>query len=182
MIRLDSKITKSVLGYFFMNPKAELYLSELASLLALDPSNLSKKLKELEREGLFTSEVRGKERYYRINREYPLYNAYKKVYEQYFGIERELGMIIDDMRDIDQAYLFGSYAKGQFDASSDIDLLIIGTVSAVELNKRLLQLEKKYQRDINFIIMTTDELEEKRESNDMLTRDIFNGPTKKLKP
>ena len=181
MIRLDSKINRSVLGYFFMNPEAELYLSEIASLLMLDPSNLSKKLKELEKEGLFVSELRGKERYYRINCDFPLYDAYKKVFDQYFGIEKELKDIAVSMKNIDEAYIFGSYAKERFDASSDIDILVIGRESAVKLNARLLELERKFQRDINFILITDSELKEKLKSDDMLVRDIFNGPTIKLK-
>jgi len=47
--------------------------------------------------------------------------------------------------------------------------------------ENLLELERKFQRDINFILMTDSELKEKRTSGDMLVRDIFSGPTIKLK-
>jgi len=63
MISLRSKITIKLLDYYFLNPNAQVYINELARILEIDPKNTETKLKELEMEGLFKSEFRGKQRY-----------------------------------------------------------------------------------------------------------------------
>jgi hypothetical protein len=45
----------------------------LAERLSIDPSNLSKELGRPERDGLFRSEVNGRQEYFQLNREYPLF-------------------------------------------------------------------------------------------------------------
>ncbi len=79
MISLKSKITQLVLNYFFLNPQAKKYTNELARLFQVDPKNLDRKLKELEKEGLLKSEFLGKQRYFFINSRYPLLKEYKKI-------------------------------------------------------------------------------------------------------
>jgi len=64
MLSLKSKITQAVLGYFMLHEGQELYVNEMARRLALDQGNLDRKLKQLEKEGILKSELKGKERYY----------------------------------------------------------------------------------------------------------------------
>ena len=63
MISFKSKIANKILNYYFNNPDTRCYVNELAKKLDLDPKNLHRKLEELEKEGIFKSEFRGKERY-----------------------------------------------------------------------------------------------------------------------
>ena len=53
MFELRSKARRNLLAYYFTNPAARLHLRDLAERLKVDPSNLSKELGRLEREGLF---------------------------------------------------------------------------------------------------------------------------------
>ncbi len=67
----NSKLRKKLIAYYFSNIEAEHYLREIASILNLDPSNLSKELNALEKEGVFISQVRGRIKLYRLNKSYP---------------------------------------------------------------------------------------------------------------
>jgi len=55
LISIKSKITKSVLSYFMLHEGAEMYVNELARRFNLDNGNLSRKLNDLEIEGLLKS-------------------------------------------------------------------------------------------------------------------------------
>ncbi len=79
MISLRSKITKELLGYFFLHEDSRMYLNEICGKLELDKRNLKKKLKELIEEGLFSEEKEKNMKYYSLNKDYPLYAAYKKI-------------------------------------------------------------------------------------------------------
>ena len=74
MLNLRSNVRRRLLAYFFTNPTSRLHLRDLAERLDADPANLSKELRRLEREGLFLSEVSGRQKYFQLNRDYPLFN------------------------------------------------------------------------------------------------------------
>ena len=90
MISLRSEITRKLLNYFFLNPKESLYVNELSRNLALDKRNLVKKIKELEREGILKSQDRGNLKLYSINRDYPLYDEYRRIVIKTIGFEENL--------------------------------------------------------------------------------------------
>lgn len=62
MLDFRSKARQQLLAYYFTNSTARHHLRDLAERLSLDPSNLSKELGRLERDGLFRSEMSGRQR------------------------------------------------------------------------------------------------------------------------
>lgn len=157
MIGLRSKITQKLLGYLMLHEEAELYVNEMARRLEVDPGNLIRKLKELEREGLLKSRVRGKERYYSLNLSYPLFKEYKRIILKTVGLEYLLREAVGKIQGIQAAYLFGSYARNRMDASSDIDLLLVGTYDTVDAQRKIAPLKKTIDREINVVNMNTEE-------------------------
>ena len=85
MLDLRSKARRRLLTYNFANPSARHHLRDLAKQLSIDPSNLSKELSRLEREGLFRSEMSGHQKHFQLNRAYPLYNEVKGIIEKMIG-------------------------------------------------------------------------------------------------
>jgi len=160
MISLKSEITRKLLNYFFLNPKESLYVNELSRNLALDKRNLVKKIKELETEGILKSQSRGNLKFYSVNRNYPLYNEYRKIVLKTIGFETGLKNALKDVKAIKEAYIYGSYAKNKMDTHSDIDLLIVGGHDIISLQKKLNKLQKEINREIN--VVNIDEKEFKR--------------------
>lgn len=74
-----SRLKKKLLGYFFRRPEARLYLREIAATLSVDPANLWRELKVLEKEGLFHSEKQGLQKYFFLNPNHPLYSVLKSA-------------------------------------------------------------------------------------------------------
>ena len=68
-----SRLRKKLLNYFFANPQASLYLREVASILHEDAGNLCKEFTALEKSGIFCSRFSGKQKYFSLNRAYPVY-------------------------------------------------------------------------------------------------------------
>ena len=149
MISLRSKITSKILGYYFINKNESHYVNELAKILVVDPGNLFRKLKELEKEGLFFSEMRGNQRYFGLNKKYPLLSEYKNIYESKFGLPEILGVELKKVAGLQEAYIFGSYAKGDFSSDSDIDLLLVGSHDYSKISGIVAPLERRFRREIN---------------------------------
>jgi DNA-binding transcriptional ArsR family regulator len=88
MLQLGSKARRQLpakLAYSFTNPAARQHLRDLAERLSIDPSNLSRELGPLEREGLFRSEVSGRQKYFHLNREYPLFDEVRSIVAKTIG-------------------------------------------------------------------------------------------------
>ena len=112
------------MAYYFTNPSAQLHLRDLAGRLSIDPSNLSKELARLEREGLFRSEVSGRQKYFQLNRQYPLFQEVRSIVAKTVGVVPQIAQSLKKVEGIGQAYLYGSFARNQQNASSDIDVLV----------------------------------------------------------
>lgn len=166
MISLRSQITKKLLNYFFLNPQESLYVNELCRKLVVDKRNLVKKLKELETEGILKTQTRGNLRLYSINKDYPLYEEYKKIILKTIGFENRLKKMIKEIDGVKEAYIYGSYAKNKMSSYSDIDLLVIGHHDVVSLQKKINKLQREIDREINVVNMDEREFEKRRNKND----------------
>jgi len=179
MILIKSKLKEKILTYFFTNPEGNFYVRELARFLEEDYSNLAKELIKLEREGIFKSEIRGKAKYYHLNKNYPLYKQLKEIIFKTTGIEGGIKKELKKLKDINQAFIFGSFARGGTDSQSDIDLLIIGDPDSEQLAEKMSHLEDRFSREINYIAMKEKELQRKKNKDPFLI-DIFKNKIIKL--
>lgn len=180
MFNLNSKIAVKTLRYFFINQGKKNYINELARILKTDPGNLSRKLQELEREGILSSEFSGEQRYYSLNKKYSLLKEVKKAFELKYGLGDLIAKNLKKIKGIKEAYIFGSYAKGDFEAESDIDVLIVGEHSVMEATKVLQPMQKDIGREINVIDLTEKEFNERIKNKDEFITDIFNSKTIKI--
>ncbi len=175
MISLRSKITQKILNLLFLNEKERFYVNELAEKIKEDPANVHKKLIELKKEGILSDEFLGKERYFFLNQKYPFLKEYKKIILKGLGFEKILKEKLSKLKKLDSVYIFGSYAKNRLSLESDIDILIVGDVDTLKLQKVLLEIQRSTGREINSIELTKKELEKRKKENDEFITDVFSS-------
>lgn len=180
MISLRSKVAIKLLDYYFLNPDAQHYINELARILELDPKNTETKLKEFEQEGLLKSEFRGKERYFFLAKYNPLLEHYRQIFLKTRGIEKRLKDMINNIKGLKEAYLFGSYATNKMDSSSDIDILAIGSHSVLELQRVIAKLQKDTGREFNVTNLSLKEFEAKKRDKVPFINNVFKTKTIRL--
>jgi len=173
MFQLRSKLRRDLLVYYFTNPAASHYLRELARILNADPANLSRELASLEDQGVFLSQTRGRQKYFQLNRSYPLFAEYRRILQKTVGVHSRLRDALAGMQGIEQAYLYGSFARDQADLQSDIDLLIIGRPGAEALEAVIARLESKLGREINYTVFDRKEFQKRRAKKDPFLADVW---------
>ncbi|MBU4216467.1 nucleotidyltransferase domain-containing protein [Candidatus Parcubacteria bacterium] len=173
MFEIKSQVTVKILGYFFLNRNKQNYINELAKILEIDPGNIDKKLKELEREGILASELRGNQKYYFLNKDFSLLKEVERLYNFKYGFGKIIADAIMEVDGVKEVYIFGSYAKGGFGDESDIDLLLVGDQSAIGARKKLAKIEKQIGREINIVNLTKKELIKKKSNKDEFISNIF---------
>jgi DNA-binding transcriptional ArsR family regulator len=76
---LGTKLRKNLLAFSFNHPDETFYVRELSGLIRQDPGNLSRELRKLEEEGIYSSRTRGNVKFYSLNKAYPLFKEVKKI-------------------------------------------------------------------------------------------------------
>lgn len=180
MISFRSQITKKVLSYLLLNQDTELYLNEIAVKFSVDPGNLARKLNEWERKSIVQKRKRGNLSLYRANVKHPLYKELRTITEKQFGLEDALRSAFKQVIGIKQAYIFGSYAKNTMGAESDVDVLAIGSHKAVNIQRLITQIQKKFDREINVVDMTEQEFVKRKKLRDPFIKSVFGGKIIKL--
>ena len=175
MLDLRSQVRRRLLTYYFTNTSARHHLRGLAERLSVDPSNLSRELRRLERPGLFLSEMNGHQKYFSLNRKYPLFREVRSIVEKTIGAAPLIGRALQSVARVEEAYLFGSFARNQQDAASDIDVLLIGTPPAETLAESMRNLEHQLGREINYTVMSRHEFESRRERRDAFLQSIWHN-------
>jgi predicted nucleotidyltransferase len=158
MLILHSKTRQRLLRFYFTNLTARLHVRDLAHRLDVDPSNLSKELRHLESEGLFASETSGRQKYFHLNRKYPLFAEVRRIVEKTIGTASLLAESLQRIDGIQEAYLYGSFARNQQDVASDIDVIVIGNPKGTTLAEVIRSLEHQLGREINYTVLTRKRL------------------------
>jgi len=175
MLDLRSKARQRLLAFYFTNPAARYHLRDLAHRLDIDPSNLSRELRRLERNGLFRAEVSGRQKYFRLNREYPLFNEVRSIVAKTIGAAPLIAQSVKTIAGVEEAYLYGSFARNQQDAASDIDLLVIGTPLGEALAEAVGKLERQLGREVNYTVLSREEFESRRTQKDAFLENVWHN-------
>jgi predicted nucleotidyltransferase len=158
-----------------MNRKARVYVRQLAAALDADSTNLSRELARLAREGFLRAELEGRQLYYSINRAYPYLKPVFALLQGSVGIEPTLKRALKLVGGIESAWIYGSFAKREADAASDIDLLIIGQSDQALLSREIRKAEKVLRREVSYTVFTPQELKRRLARRDPFVTDIWNG-------
>ena len=149
-----SRLRNKILLHFFTNPSDELYLREISVRLSEDPGNLSKEMSKLKKEGIFLSQLRGNQKYFFLNKDYPLYDELKSIIFKTIGIQGSIQKIINETEGIITVFIYGSFATAEETSASDIDLCLIvnnGVFNENGFISKINDLEKNISREINYI-------------------------------
>jgi predicted nucleotidyltransferase len=175
MISLRSSLRRNLLTFFYVNRSARAYVRQLAAAIGADSTNTSRELSRLEQEGFLRSETEGRQRYYSVNPDYPWLKPVFALLQGSVGIEPTLRHALLTVPGVESAWLYGSFAKNEADAASDIDLLILGRPDQTLLASEIRRAEKALRREINYTVLTSQELSRRLARRDAFIADIWNG-------
>lgn len=168
-----SKLREKLLGLYFSNIEASFYVRELAGMLSVDPTNLSRELRQLEAQGLFVAESRGMLKFYKLNKSFPTFKELKVIINKTVGVASILREALKKISGLELALLFGSFAHGDEDQLSDIDVFIVSDLKQKIFYELASNLEKKLGREINLTIYSKNEFKKKSRAKDPFLMDIL---------
>lgn len=169
-----SKTRVKLLNLFLLNPETELYIREIARKTCENTNAIRRELQNLEDIGLLLSEKKGNLKYYSTNKKMPIYVELTNIVLKTGGVGRTLSENLNTLGNIETAFIYGSFATGNAGGKSDIDLFIIGQVYEDELIRCIEKLETKLFREINYVLFTPAEFNQRIRNNDPFIKNVIN--------
>jgi len=123
---LFSGTRQRVLGLLFGSPGRSYYANELIRLAAGGTGAVQRELERLSQSGLVTVRAIGNQKHYQANPESPVFAELCAVARKTFALRDPLREALAPLVPrIEAAFVYGSVAKGEDTAASDIDLMVI---------------------------------------------------------
>ena len=158
------------------------YLSELAQFLRTTPSSLQRDLKALVDGGILQQRREGTRAYFKADTRSPLFTDLRGLVEKTAGLFPTLQQLLEqfDTR-VDVAFVYGSIARGEEHATSDVDLLVIGAVGLAELAPALRKVEAQLGREVNVTSYSRPEFKKKVGAGDHFLSEVLRAPKQFVK-
>jgi len=164
---LLGKTRLSILSLLFSQPERRLYLRQIIRLAGAGQGAVQRELARLVRAGILTRTREGNLAYYQVNRAVPVFEELRGIVQKTAGIPDLLRVALLPLSDsIQQAFLYGSTARGTERTESDIDLMVIGNVSFFDVVSAVSPLQETLGREINPTVFTSDEFEKRLAARD----------------
>ena len=152
-------------------------IASLARELGLDAGGLTREADRLEQAGLVRSERVGRQRLLRPNTESPYYGDLHGLLLTAFGPATLIGPALRDVPDVDEAYIFGSWAARYLGVPgpdpADVDVMIVGTPSRRLVGRALRPLSELLGREVNETIVSGERW---REATEGFIRQVKRAP------
>ena len=163
---------QGILAAALMQPKKAWYVSELAQRMGVPPSSLQRELLKLTAAGILKTHRQGRMAYFQANTSSPLFPELRGLMLKTAGLVDVLAEALRPLaKKLRLVFVYGSIAAGTERSESDIDLLVVGSVSPAELALPLRQARELLDREINPTVYAPSEFEKKRKAKDhFLTR------------
>lgn len=165
-----------ILELFFKDPEKSYYFGEIGVLLNKKPGVFQKAIEALVKNNILLSEYRANSRFFKLNKNHPLYEELKSIFFKTLGAEGKLKEIFTNIKNIKTVFVFGSFAKKEEDSFSDIDLMIIGNPKEDDFFDKISDLEKRISREINYHIFSENDWQKNVKEKKSFVLSILNGP------
>ena len=171
---LSSKIRAEIFRLLFgINDKA-LYMRDIERRSGFAIGTIQGELKKLLNLAMVFKEIDGNRTYYSANKNHPLYEDIHNLVLKTTGLVDVLKNALDTKK-IKLAFVFGSFARGEENAESDIDLMVIGNLGLRDVTRLLSGIEGKILRDINPHVYSENEFIKKNKEQDHFVSQLIAG-------
>lgn len=148
---LFSRTRQQVLALLFGQPDRSFYTNEILRMAGKGTGSVRRELDSLVQAGVLTIRRQGNQVHYQANRACPVFAELRGIVLKTFGVTGVLRSALSPLFGrIEQAFVYGSVAKGSDTANSDVDVLVVADdIAYAELMQPLLEAEKILGRTVH---------------------------------
>ncbi len=168
---------RRILALLLLHPDESFYVREIGRLTGVPAGSLHRELKLLCDAGLLLRSAAGNQVRYQVDSTCP-------IQEELAGIFRKTAGLADVLREaltplagkVSMAFIFGSVAQGKERATSDVDVVVVGSASFAAVVEALSRAGERLRRAVNPVVMTRAAFEAKLAGRDRFVARLAREP------
>ncbi|MBI4279639.1 MAG: nucleotidyltransferase domain-containing protein [Armatimonadetes bacterium] len=173
---LGSAARAKLLSHFLLHPGETFHVRALQRILGEPAGNLLRDLRRLQAIDLLQAERVGNQVRYALNQGHPLYQDLQRLVVRASAAHTILKDALSLLKGIELAFLYGSFVRGDADVRSDLDLMVIGSVSDRTLTPVLARAERVLGREVAYTRFSRAEARAKAQQAGSFVQSVFSGP------
>jgi predicted nucleotidyltransferase len=173
---LFGRIRSGVLALLYGRPDQRFYTRQIAREVVASVGAVQRELGQLAHVGLVVRTSVGNQVFYQANRHNPVFTEMRSLISKTAGALSILRSALERLsKRIVVAFVYGSMARQEQTAQSDIDLMIIGAAKLDEVLSRLAKVEIASSRPVNPTVYSVAEFKTKLASGNHFVNAVING-------
>ena len=171
--RIRAEIFRNLFG---IASDSALYMRELERRTGFAIGTVQTELKKLQRLDIITSVKDGNRVYYRANTAHPVYPEIRALVLKTSGLADVIVNALGNETGIRVAFVFGSFARQEEKAGSDVDLMVVGDIGLRKLTGLLMNVSGKIGREINPHVFSEKEFVKRKKDQDHFLNQVLEAP------
>lgn len=171
-----SKVRVKILSLFLSHPGMIFHVRDIVRKVDEEINAVRRELAHMEKSGMVTKEARANRLFYMFRKDHPLYFELLDLIGKTTGLGWDILKHRPKLGKIKYAMLSGRFLRAlPKRGSTDVDLLIVGTVVLPELAQIVKLEETKRGRELNYTVMTEEEFVFRKRRRDPFVIGILTG-------
>lgn len=186
-----SKTRVKLLYLFFSNPDKEFYVREITRIISEQINSVRRELSNMLSIGVIDSRNDENKLFYKVNKQFDKYRELSGLFNKNLnsssyiatstvdstrtGDVSRWSRSLSDMNGLSVAVISGILVDNSV---SEVDLLLVGEVGKAKLDSLVRDIEKSIEKEINYAVLTYDDLYLRLSVNDRFIQRIVSGGAK----
>jgi predicted nucleotidyltransferase/DNA-binding HxlR family transcriptional regulator len=168
---------RRILGLLLLHPEQSFHVREIMRLAGVPSGSLHRELTALAAAGLLKRSVSGSQVRYQADPKCPLFEELAGIFRKTTGLADVLREALDPLgSSVRTAFVFGSVAQGKERGTSDVDVMVLGTIRFERVVEALMPVGERLRREINPVVMTPQEFRAQLEVRDRFVSRVAREP------
>lgn len=173
---LFGQIRSGVLALLYGQVDKSFYVRQIARHVNASVGAVQRELEKLAEVDLISRTSVGNQVFYQVNQRNPVFAEMRSLVSKTVGIFNILQSALEQLAErVTIAFVYGSVARQEEKAESDIDLMIIGDVGLDDVPARLSHVETKLGRAVNPTVYSVSEFKKKLEEGNHFLNAVVSG-------
>lgn len=164
---VTSKVRVKILELLYENTKEIHHIRGIVRIIKEEINAVRRELQILEKASIVKKEPRGNRIYYFLNEDYPLFEDMLSIVSKSTGLGADIIANKNKLGKISLVMFSGKFVRRKDrKKEDDVDVLVVGEVVLPELAAIIRKEESKRNREINYTVMSREELEFRKKRRD----------------
>lgn len=167
---------RDALALLLLHPEASLHVREIARAIGKAPGTLLRELNALAQAGVLLRKPLGNQVHFQADPDCPIYEELRGILKKTVGVADVLREALAPLAPrIRAAFVYGSVARGDERARSDLDVMVVGEASFGDVVDALASAQEALRREVNPNVYPALEFRKKLAAGDPFLKRVLAG-------